>query len=260
MNRFVDCLCENLKSLNAKERDHLVRYAYQGRPGEEGEESNRPWLSKDMIEDLKKSVPELGQAARCVFAGMDFHLDWLHGALFLACKSIKLEKNGDPPQAPCLPVLIGSYEEDKSLRSVTGGQEDVDLVAVFVDGERTIVLFMEAKGVGSIDTLQLARKLIRLARIIEESGAKQRSDVVFVPFLIAPHGPNKRLPKTLWGYGRRAKGVGSNALGAEGLQGFGHESPIRFLALSGLPNKKVTREKEDKSAAGEYTHWTIKNR
>lgn len=85
MNGFASLLVQNLKALNAKERDHLMRFAYLG--------STAPWLSKEMICALKKQLPgDLGPDAKCVFAGMDYHLDWLHAALYLAHKDTSVEK------------------------------------------------------------------------------------------------------------------------------------------------------------------------
>lgn len=259
-NEFADCLVANLKSLNAKERDYLVRYAYQGRASQDGDETKRPWLSKDMEEDLKRKVPGLGSAAKCVFAGMDYHLDWLHAALFLACREpnpIRVEDAGS------FAAELGDYEE--TLRPVTGRHEDLDLLAVFVDGEKTIVLFIEAKGVGAIDTHQLARKLIRLSRILKDSGAGSRSDAVFVPVWVSPNDPNpddegRKKSKTLWEYGRRAKGLEGDLPGEDETEGLGHESPIPYLALGELPKKKVTRVKLAQDSDQTFTHWMITER
>ena len=46
----------------------------------------------------------------------------------------------------------------------------MDLLAVFVDGSNTIVLFIEAKGAGSFGRVQLARKLVQFDRILAASG------------------------------------------------------------------------------------------
>lgn len=252
-NEFANCLVANLKSLNAKEREYLVRYAYQG------DEQDRPPLSEAMIRDLRKLFPnELG-SADCRFAGMDYHLDWLHVALYLACKSVTVEEAQSNKRVESL----GKFEDevDKTLRPVTGGQEDVDLLAVFVDGSNTILLFIEAKGVGSFGRVQLARKLVRLDRILAASGARECKDLKCEFVLTGPERESEwHGSENLFNYAKTLPE--EHRLLTDRLV----EHPLHiglrkwFLPLTGFPGslKKVTRTKSSKSA--DFTHWKITSR
>ena len=76
-----DALIRNLQVFNAKERDHLMRFAYLGQ--------NTPYTqdSAYMHPDFDQALRDVGSldgSAKCIFAGMDYHLDWLFAALWLA--------------------------------------------------------------------------------------------------------------------------------------------------------------------------------
>ena len=254
MNPFAKCLVENLKSLNAKEREYLVRYAYQG------DEQARSPLSEAMVRDLTALLPELGKA-KCVFAGMDYHLDWLHASLYLACRSLSVDEAFRKERVESLGGDLQG-ELDKSLRPVTGGQEDVDLLTVFADGETTFLLFIEAKGVGSFGRVQLARKLVRLDRILALSGARDHEHLRCELLLTGPDRESewRRFPNWL---------TYANTLPDEHRElreqlkehsqhiGLGN----RFLALTGFPEalKKVTRTKSPPGSK-DFTHWKITSR
>lgn len=243
-NEFANCLVANLKSLNAKERDYLVRYAYQG-----DTDATRPSLSPAMVNDLKERFPEtIGLDAKCVFAAMDYHLDWLYVALHLGCRR-KPVSDGyrDNLRKP-------KDDVDGSLFPVSGKQEDLDLLTVFREGDRVSVLMLEAKGVGDVDGHQLARKLVRLSRIIEESGADKESNLTFKLVWISPNEPTRYT--TLWGYAVEA----AKRHGFEQEGKLGHSSPIDYLPLKGFPDKiwRVTRGPKRKTGSKvHYEYWRI---
>jgi hypothetical protein len=84
---------------------------------------------------------------RDVFCAMDFHLDWLYAAL------INKELNPDLR----MPLVA-----DKDFGApVTGRQQDADFILCFTDeaSDKTHLLLIEAKGVGSWDTKQIRSKL-----------------------------------------------------------------------------------------------------
>ena len=170
MNAFARNLVDNLKRLNAKERDHLMRYAYLGFAGRYVEDTTC-WLSDRFRDDLRSHHTELGMSeeARCVFACMDYHLDWLYAALLLACAGKRVTDRGEESAERDMPKIEGL---DESLWPVSGGHEDVDLLLVFADGSRVTVLLVEAKGVAGFDKVQLARKAVRAHYILEHSGAR----------------------------------------------------------------------------------------
>ncbi len=252
MNSFASLLVQNLKQLNAKERDHLMRFAYLGATGAYEDNADR-WLSVEMERALKDRFAKSGldASARCVFASMDYHLDWLHVALLLACnKEIACDQMG----------LLDDGLPDDSLRPVIGIQEDLDLLVVFATDSNVFLLCIEAKGDASFDKVQLARKLIRLDRIIVASGAINRADLQCTLVLIAPKTPaftdcleyTRSLPGGKFSDMRdylehHPSGIGGG---------------VKFVELAGFPKtlKKVTRTDPANASSKEFTHWRIKNR
>ena len=179
MTDFAASLVQNLKDLNAKERDHLMRFAYLG-AANKYEENKDLWLSEQMKAALEPQLSKThldSSTRKCDFAGMDYHLDWLYAALVRTyCEG---QESG--------PLDDGSECKDDSLRPVIGIQEDLDLLVVYADDQdRIVILCIEAKGIAPVDKLQLARKLVRLDRILVASGAKDRLQCRLV--LIAPAG------------------------------------------------------------------------
>ena len=57
------------------------------------------FLSPEMDGNLREHVREMGLTteAKCVFAGMDYHLDWLFAALWLAKKAPDWRPPAPPP-------------------------------------------------------------------------------------------------------------------------------------------------------------------
>lgn len=139
MNAFAELLSDNLKVLNAKERDHLMRFAYLGVEGEygSGAQASERWLSDPMLAALSTLVPD---NAKCIFAGMDYHLDWLYAALSFAqlgkkvCDHEKVRGGARMhwiDERPCPWPTYESSELGRTLMPVTGLNEDIDLLAVF---------------------------------------------------------------------------------------------------------------------------------
>lgn len=125
-------LVNTLKQFNRKERYWLLRNAL-GKNCEQLDEEFREALSQ--LVGIK--IPTDAWWA------MDYHLDWLVGALHL----LKGRALGDP-------------QKNNSL--VTGTQEDMDLVIAFAD---TLIL-IEAKADTSWSNSQLNSKVDRLIQII----------------------------------------------------------------------------------------------
>ncbi|WP_116345197.1 hypothetical protein [Cupriavidus taiwanensis] len=85
-----------------------------------------------------------------VFCAMDFHLDWLYAALM----------NESLVEDEPMPLVAGENDHFP----VTGKQQDADFIMCFTENSGngalpvTHLLLIEAKGVGSWDTLQIASK------------------------------------------------------------------------------------------------------
>lgn len=253
-------LARNLKAFNAKERDHLMRFAYLGQTVPY-EKTDR-WLSEEMEGTLRKKTG-LPDGARCVFAGMDYHLDWLYAALLLSCRGADvqdaLEKGRDPlkglkpqrcdgRQAPVSTPPVGHprkghQSDDPTLHPVSGLQEDLDMLVLFEDdSHRAHLLFIEAKGVAAFGSVQLNRKLTRLDSILEAAGALERAaKLSWHIVLVSPKEPNKEKLQDSCAIQQRMCTNGR---------------PLIFVKLEGLlpgtPLAKVTRIPTDK-----YTHWEV---
>lgn len=273
MNVFARTLADNLKVLNAKERDHLMRFAYLGIGDECGSGVQLPerWLSKAMLAALSPLVPD---DAECIFAGMDYHLDWLYAALLFARRGsavrdhrkargeMRMQWIDDCPWPQS--DSPGVHKLDRTLWPVAGLNEDVDLLVVFANGASTTVLCIEAKGDSTFDKAQMARKVIRLDRILLASGLADDESVSMRYVLCAP---KDKLPGAdlldKWKYvlgGRKPQ----KFVGMESI--FEHHRKDRWrpalVPLEGFPDtlSKVTRVDENgkKSATGEY--WQIVRR
>jgi hypothetical protein len=266
---MTEAFIRNLKLLNAKERDHLMRFAYLG----EGApyESASTFLSREADDRLRVHAVEMGLApsARCVFAGMDYHLDWLFVALWMARHSpawTPLE-GGEPPFEPM--AVHEAVADTKALytdfRPVSGSQEDVDLLVVYDDDDKLAVLCIEAKGSASFDKVQLARKLIRLDRILVDAGmTSDERSMEFRLVLAAPKRPSfdscldfaRSLPVAKAGGDKFDAMRAALATHRSGI-GVG----LHYLCIGGFPIGAHAVERE-RGVSGDpaFTHWTLRKR
>lgn len=263
-------LIDNLKLFNAKERDHLMRYAYLGRGAEYRVDS--VFLNDDFDRALRK-VENPGDDAKCVFAGMDYHLDWLFAALWMSTNRPDWKPGvGKPPRVPMAEheSVKGINDLYSDFRPVTGSQEDIDLLVVYDDGTKLSMMLIEAKGSTSFNKVQLARKLIRLDRILADPSVARISEMPLESKLIlaAPIEPKfdnclehaKKLPSPPDGQIDKFRLVRA-ALDSH-PSGIGNR-PLRFMKIGGFDEKPfaVLREREvPASKTGAYTHWTLAKR
>lgn len=193
--QLASTLTRHLMRFNAKERDHLMRLAYLGEVAPYGSSPMR-FLSPQFTALLQPVVKELGlgDSASCVFAGMDYHLDWLHAALTLTLTHRDMDETLDDDahantgpfpmeQAPEIATARDALYRD--FRPVMGNQEDVDLLVVFADASRIALLLVEAKGAADFDRVQLARKLIRLDGILVAAGMHEEGHPIRCRLVLA---------------------------------------------------------------------------
>lgn len=192
-------LANSLHRFNAKERNFLLRFALLGEadPGVPTQSTN--WINSNFFRKLKDALEtepvaadrsgplRLSPAAHCVYAGMDYHLDWLHAALcdIGTFGPIKL-KEVDQEHQRC-------WGKDSLKRFVVGTQEDVDLLVLIQDGSRAFLVLIEAKGVASFSPEQLNSKLTRLNDILGEQHVPGDEELQFFFVLLAP-GKQEELP------------------------------------------------------------------
>jgi len=272
----IETIVRNLKSFNAKERDHLMRFAYLGENAAydvpQSGELPRRFLDK-AFDDQLKAVSGVDLEATCVFAGMDYHLDWLFVSLWLSSS----RPNWSPNAHDLPPVEMDEHVADPNVgdlytdfRPVMGNQEDVDLLAVYRKADDYWIVLVEAKGSAAFDRVQLARKLIRLDRIIMKSGVDANH---FRLVLASPGMPRfqdkdgQQQSMDCLAFARQLpanEGGGKYKHMIEALKS--HESGIgnglRHLALAGFPQSlyAVRRHPSNPGNRGDFTHWTLVRR
>ena len=165
-------LINHLRSFNRKERYILLEDAL-------GTGTFR--LDTDFRERLGRLLDLIapGDVARFLgattipsdaFVAMDYHLDWLQVALYVA---------GVPRPAQVIPKPEG----------FSATPIDADLLVAFEVGETTHIVLIEAKGGGGWNNMQLRKKAERLAVIF---GDTLNSGPVVPHFvLLSPHRPQK---------------------------------------------------------------------
>lgn len=254
-------LANALHRFNAKERNHLMRFALLGETDPGAPRQSVQWVHQNFFEALRKALatvlsgggsdPQvvLSESAQCVYAAMDYHLDWLHGALWEARNAAQ-----GMPTPTCGKREAGVSAGNATQYDVMGNQEDVDLLLVIEDGAATHLVFVEAKGDSAFTDSQLLSKFRRLQLILAADHAPEEPNLVVSMVLLAP--------------GDAAKKAAERSLGA---------SPKRIgnrIVPMTMPNfpaelKLVTRcNKEGKNPKGlkrekrqeELTHWKIKRR
>jgi len=130
----MDYLVPHLRRFNRKERFFLVGLALGNEAFRLGHE-----FRQKLSEVLGLSIPD------DAFVAMDYHLDWLFAAIYLAAAS-------SPP---------GPYPRNSRL--LTGTQEDIDLLVAFDGDKHSHIIMMEAKGVTSYSNRQFESKVARLS-------------------------------------------------------------------------------------------------
>ena len=159
MDAATQSLVRSLQEFNRKERYWLARYAV-----------GQPFLtlSKRFRQNLGAAISTSErqvQIPECAWWAIDYHIDWLVGAL-------RLEAAPDEVG----PFLNGG--------EITGTQQDIDLLVAF---NRTIVL-VEAKGATAWNNEQLRSKRERLNLV---HGLAEQSAVSMYLVLASPGKPQK---------------------------------------------------------------------
>lgn len=166
-------LISNLETLNRKERFHLLTQIM-------GDNAFKP--APEFLRDIrdKLAIPNIDYL-NCQFAAMDYHLDWIYGALFATAKHIDLRtSSGDVGVVP------------KVEKLVSGTQQDIDFIMAFPDtADNNIfhLVMLEAKSVGSWNIAQLNSKGDRLKFIFEEGRLDIRANIVPHFLYMAPNPP-----------------------------------------------------------------------
>lgn len=186
-------LADALHRFNAKERNFLMRFALLGEVDPGPRSAAAQWVHPAFLEALKvalESSPtqygatsqiKLTEGAKCIYAAMDYHLEWLHAALWSVGRPDPLFNASPIERHP-----DESTADQAKQFDVMGNQEDADLVLVIEDGDHTYLVLIEAKGDSSFSRSQLASKLARLKLILDRDHVPPRAELTFALVLLAP--------------------------------------------------------------------------
>ena len=159
---------DHLKSFNRKERFLLLCDAL-------GFDNQTFPLAEDFINKLSGRIGH--EIPRDAYAAMDYHLDWLQMALYLA---------SDP--SPLDPILNDDL--------VKANQEDIDLLVAFEGRGTTHLVLIEAKGDTGWTNDQLGSKANRLKVIFGEG--RPGTDLIRCYFVMMSPKESERICSKKW--------------------------------------------------------------
>jgi hypothetical protein len=191
-------LANALHRFNAKERNFLMRFALLGETNPGPLRQSVQWVHENFFEALRtalaaapaggESHPKivLSEAARCVYAAMDYHLDWLHAALTSPGPSMSMGQTDGIESRERVPNKPDATAIENVRHDVMGTVEDIDLALVIEDGTMAYLVLIEAKGESSFSRSQLASKLSRLKLILDSEHALRPELLRCALVLMAP--------------------------------------------------------------------------
>lgn len=154
---------DHLKSFNRKERFLLLCEAL-------GFDDQTFRLARGFIKKLSRRIG-VDDIPCDAYVAMDYHLDWLQMALYLASES------SQPRPIPNDGLVVAN-------------QQDIDMLVAFAQGERTHLVLIEAKGDTGWTNDQLKSKARRLGRIFGEG--RPGTDLVTGHFvMLSPRKPDR---------------------------------------------------------------------
>jgi len=256
-------LANALHRFNAKERNFLMRFALLGEadPGSPTQSTN--WVNSNFFLALKKALKdaqsepiELTDAAHCVYAAMDYHLDWLHAALWCLKSGWEPKPDGLFVQVPRHPINVdGSTQSVPHQQDVMGNQEDLDLLLVIEDDNITHLVLVEAKGVSSFGESQLKSKLKRLDLILVEEDSGPVKGLLVSMVLLAPNRKPEAKAKALDLTRKHAPSIIGNRIYAMEMPNFPEK---RFFVTRCNSTGENPKGSKRENRQRELTHWKIK--
>ena len=150
-----------LERFNRKERFILLSHVL----GQQDEKLFR--LNQEFAKNLGDKLKLKNPIPDDAFVAMDFHLDWLHMALYLS------DKNSLKDRCIINNPVIGRSSNGKSKRKLfQANQQDIDLLIAFEEENNlktTHIVLIEAKADTGWKNKQLEEKASRLKLIFEEN-------------------------------------------------------------------------------------------
>lgn len=155
-------LVDALARFNRKERYWLIRNAL-------GPTSAR--LDEAFRDKLKKAIGV--DVPVDAWWAMDYHLDWLVGALALVDDESQLD-----------------MVRPNTAKLIMGNQEDMDLVVAF----KNVLILVEAKGETAWSNEQYRSKVARLEKIRQSRPLQESNPVAMYFVVMSPGSPNGLMP------------------------------------------------------------------
>ena len=219
-------LLENLRKFNRKERFFLLRHAIGCKYFN---------LSDGFCRSLEVAFGT--NLPKTPYFAIDYHLDWLYAAAFLATPAARdAEKQGKT-----------TFPMPKKPGLLTATQEDIDLLVAFPDASDetvTHLLLLEAKGVTGWTNKQLRSKAKRLEAIFGTNGDEWSHQGVAIKPRFAIISPKQPSELECSGYPRWMK---------DKKEGLVHISlPIESCLLQPM------RCDSAKGRSGSYRNWKVK--
>ena len=157
-------LIDHLRSFNRKERFILLREAF-------GRDTLGDAFRRRLGDAIGVAVPD------GAFVAMDYHLDWLQMALYLA-------RTPSPSHPIPKGDVLGSGQQ-----GFNENQMDIDLLVAFDEGATTRLLLLEAKMETGWTNRQMLRKAERLRQIFGDRPDRSLADPCFL--LVSPRRPQQ---------------------------------------------------------------------
>ena len=172
-------LIDHLRSFNRKERFILLREAL-------GRDTLGDAFRRRLSDAIGVAVPD------GAFVAMDYHLDWLQMALYLA-------RTPSPSHPIPKGDVLGSGQQ-----GFNENQMDIDLLVAFDEGATTRLLLLEAKMETGWTNRQMLRKAERLRQIFGDRPDRSLADPCFL--LVSPRPPQQLKVDTWPGWMKREGG------------------------------------------------------
>ena len=157
-------LIDHLRSFNRKERFILLREAL-------GRDTLGDAFRRRLSDAIGVAVPD------GAFVAMDYPLDWLQMALYLA-------RTPSPSHPIPKGDVLGSGQQ-----GLNENQMDIDLLVAFDEGVTTRLLLLEAKMETGWTNRQMLRKAERLRQIFGDRPDRSLADPCFL--LVSPRPPQQ---------------------------------------------------------------------
>ena len=235
------------------------------------------WVHENFFEALRTALNDapsngetesrvvLSDSARCVYAAMDYHLDWLHAALATSHVAASTGEASGLGRRLRMAERLEEHGIEKVQHDVMGTLEDIDLALVIEDGAMTYLVLIEAKGDSSFSRSQLASKLSRLKLILDSKHAPQPELLRCAFVLMAPEDKLKLGKSVRYAdLAKLGKPVSTQTLDALSDPPARLGEVIIRMPMSNYPDTldlvKRCESGDEPGAFVGLTHWTIEPR